>query len=103
MDELRVFLDAKTLLKKQGASDIISPDELFDFCLKFGLEVCFSAACFSRPTEPTLLFTPLMMCVCICVCDFCCSPTAPLHALQPLKETINVQVLGVRAATSCGR
>ncbi len=96
MDELRVFLDAKTLLKKQGASDIISPDELFDFCLKFGLEVCFGPLV-------SLLFALLMMCVCICVCDLCRSPTAPLHAPQPLKETINVQVLGVRAATSCGR
>jgi hypothetical protein len=65
VDELRVFLDAKTLLKKQGASDIISPDELFDFCLKFGLEVCFGPLV---STEPTLLFALLMMCVCICVC-----------------------------------
>ncbi len=37
--ELRLFVDAKTALKKQGHSDIISPEELYDFILRLGLSV----------------------------------------------------------------
>jgi len=38
-EDLRELLNAKHALKKAGKSDIITPDELFDACLKWGVEV----------------------------------------------------------------
>jgi hypothetical protein len=40
IEELVLFVDAKTALRKQGHIDFIAPDELWDVILRLGLSVC---------------------------------------------------------------